>query len=44
MASYICVFKQDSATLFYIVAISNVGDIDLLLNGEKGFSIEEDIP
>jgi hypothetical protein len=44
MASFICVFKQNSATLFYIVAIGNVGDIDLLLTGKKGFSIEEDLP
>ena len=34
MASFICVFQQNSATLFYIAAIGTTGDIDLLVSGK----------
>ena len=44
MASFICVFQQNSATLFYIAAIGTTGDIDLLISGKQGFQIQDDLP
>ena len=38
------VFQQNSPTIFYIMAIDSVGDSDLMLIGNKGFRVEEDVP
>ena len=44
ISSFICVFLQNCPTLFYIAAIGNVGDADLLIIANKGFKVEEDLP
>ena len=44
ITSFIVVFQQNSPTIFYIMAIDSVGDSDLMMMGNKGFRVEEDVP
>ena len=44
ITAFICVFQENSPTVFYIIGIGNVGDVDLMLMANQGFRVEEAVP
>ena len=44
ITAFICVFQENSPTVFYIIGIDATGDADLMLMANQGFRVEEDLP